>query len=350
MKTRKGISPFLATIILVVITLMIGGLLYTQFRNIIVSQVKNPSMDLTDINVAPNGESIIMSIKNDGNVPITLSAFVVSYGPDHNTFKFSRVERDGGLVAVRRDDAPARGHPHGADDDQLRNPDLQHLHCDRRRGPAGACLQRAGMRRSRGISGFVASLVLVAISLSLAYVVYEGVSRLAPPKQQVFSNQALILDGTPEIEQVQVNASTATVLQALEVDDSSSHAGILYFDGTTYGSAQRLCLPGATTFFSVFTATSGILRASGNGRTWIDGQWTGSLGVAPGWHEVMFSDASSCQVTSPGGSGLSFPGGDVSTVPFIGSGPSASFGSSIPTDGLKHSLVLVFDGGFDSIA
>ena len=89
MKTRSGISPFLATIILVVITLMIGGLLYTQFRNIIVSQVKNPSMDLTDINVAPNGESIILSIKNDGNVPLALSSFAVSYGASHNTFRFS---------------------------------------------------------------------------------------------------------------------------------------------------------------------------------------------------------------------------------------------------------------------
>ena len=89
MKTSRGISPFLATIILVVITLMIGGLLYTQFRNIIVSQVKNPSMDLTDINVAPNGESIVLSIKNDGNVPVTLSVFAVVYGPNHNTFRFS---------------------------------------------------------------------------------------------------------------------------------------------------------------------------------------------------------------------------------------------------------------------
>ncbi len=94
MKMRKGISPFLATIILVVITLMIGGLLYTQFRNIIVSQVKNPSMDLTDINVAPNGESIILSIKNDGNVPITSRRFDGELQFDYNTFRFSSVERD----------------------------------------------------------------------------------------------------------------------------------------------------------------------------------------------------------------------------------------------------------------
>jgi len=206
------------------------------------------------------------------------------------------------------------------------------------------------MRRSRGVSGFVASLVLVAISLSLTYVVYDGVSRLAPPRQELFSNEALILGGTPEMEQVQVNASMATSLQALEADDSSSHTGVLYFNGTTYGTAQQLCLPGATTFFSVFTASSGILRATGNGRVWIDGVWTESLDVGPGWHEIMFADASSCQVTSPDGSGLSFPGGDVSTVPLIGSSPSASFEFCIPTDGLKHSLVLVFDGGFDRLA
>ena len=89
MKTRKGISPFLATIILVVITLTIGGLLYTQFQQLVVSQVRNPSMDLTGINVAPNGQSIILSIKNDGNVPITLSAFTVSYNTSLNTFRFA---------------------------------------------------------------------------------------------------------------------------------------------------------------------------------------------------------------------------------------------------------------------
>jgi flagellin-like protein len=91
MKTqnRKGISPFLATIILVVITLSIGGLLYTQFQQIIVSQVRNPSMDLTDINVAPNGQNIILSVKNDGNVPITLSEFTVNYNTSLDTFRFT---------------------------------------------------------------------------------------------------------------------------------------------------------------------------------------------------------------------------------------------------------------------
>jgi flagellin-like protein len=88
MRTRKAISPFLATIILIVITLTIGGLLYTQFEQIILSQVKNPSMDLTDVNLGPNGQNIIFSIKNDGNVPISLSEFTVTYNGTLNTFRF----------------------------------------------------------------------------------------------------------------------------------------------------------------------------------------------------------------------------------------------------------------------
>ena len=101
-------------------------MLYTQFRNIIVSQVKNPSMDLTDSNVAPNGETIVLSIKNDGNVPITLSKFVVSYGSGTNTFSFVAVglsrQRHDRLVPVRRRRDAARRHPDGADDHDLPDP------------------------------------------------------------------------------------------------------------------------------------------------------------------------------------------------------------------------------------
>jgi uncharacterized membrane protein len=84
---RAGISPFLATVILVVITLMIGGILYTSFRQMIVAQVKNPSVTLLDTNVSPDGETMTLDVKNDGNVPVMLQAIDVSYGASSNTFK-----------------------------------------------------------------------------------------------------------------------------------------------------------------------------------------------------------------------------------------------------------------------
>lgn len=84
---RAGISPFLATVILVVITLMIGGILYTTFRQMVVSEVKDPSVTLLDTNVSPDGETMTLDIKNDGNVPVTLLSIDVSYGAGTNVFK-----------------------------------------------------------------------------------------------------------------------------------------------------------------------------------------------------------------------------------------------------------------------
>jgi archaellum component FlaF (FlaF/FlaG flagellin family) len=86
---RAGISPFLATVILVVITLMIGGILYSSFRQMIVAQVKNPSVTLLYSNVSPDGETMTLDVKNDGNVPVLLQAIDVSYGATSNTFKES---------------------------------------------------------------------------------------------------------------------------------------------------------------------------------------------------------------------------------------------------------------------
>jgi len=86
-RDRAGISPFLATVILVVITLMIGGLLYTSFRQMVVSEVKNPSLTLLDTNVSPDGETMTLNIKNDGNVPVTLLSIDISYGAVTNIFK-----------------------------------------------------------------------------------------------------------------------------------------------------------------------------------------------------------------------------------------------------------------------
>jgi hypothetical protein len=86
---RAGISPFLATVILVVITLMIGGILYTTFRQMVVAEVKDPSVTLLDSNVAPDGETMTLDIKNDGNIPVTLLGIDVSYSGSADTFKES---------------------------------------------------------------------------------------------------------------------------------------------------------------------------------------------------------------------------------------------------------------------
>jgi len=84
---RPGISPFLATVILVVITLMLGGILYSSFRQMIVTQMKNPSITLLATNVSPDGETMTLNVKNDGNVPVALVGMDVSYGASTNHFR-----------------------------------------------------------------------------------------------------------------------------------------------------------------------------------------------------------------------------------------------------------------------
>jgi hypothetical protein len=205
------------------------------------------------------------------------------------------------------------------------------------------------MRRSKGVSTFVATLVLVSITLSLSYVVYEGVSRFTPPQEDVFANQVSQVGGSPGLALVVVNASSPGTPLAFEAGTASSQAGILYFDGTRYGASHQLCVANATTFFSVYTG-DGVLRATGNGRAWIDGYWTDALEVRSGWQEVMFAHASSCTVTGPGGTAVAYPGADVSALPIIGSLPSSTFVLYVPTGGLSDSFLMVFDGSYDRIA
>lgn len=213
-------------------------------------------------------------------------------------------------------------------------------------------------RSSPGLSSYVATLILVVISLSLSYVVYEGVRSFDPGKQQedaTFTNQLLLLPGSPQdILLVTVNASQQETPAALEAGSAISSQGLLYL--TTSGSygtlSASLCTAGATTFFSVFSATPGILQVQSNGESWIDGRWANSLAVASGWNEVMISNASSCLVVMPDGVTASGLEEQVSPVPIIGTLTSNTFRFYLPTEGSgPGSLLLVFDdGGYDSVA
>ena len=86
MKSRRAISPFIATVLLVAMTISLGGIMYTQFRDTVVSQIRNPSLSLIDLNVADDRRTITMLVKNDGNVDFTISGFGVAYGGVSQTF------------------------------------------------------------------------------------------------------------------------------------------------------------------------------------------------------------------------------------------------------------------------
>jgi len=79
MARRRGISPFVATVVLVAITLALGGVLYTQFKQMVSAEVRNPSLSLVDANVGQDGKTLLIDVKNDGNVQLTLSEVLFQY-------------------------------------------------------------------------------------------------------------------------------------------------------------------------------------------------------------------------------------------------------------------------------
>jgi hypothetical protein len=66
-------------VILVAITLALGGVLYTQFKGMVTSEVRNPSLSLIDTNVGVDGKTVLLDVKNDGNVAMTISQVLFQY-------------------------------------------------------------------------------------------------------------------------------------------------------------------------------------------------------------------------------------------------------------------------------
>jgi hypothetical protein len=100
---------------------------------------------------------------------------------------------------------------------------------------------------------------------------------------------------------------------------------------------------GVTTFFSVYTG-NGVLSVTADGTTFIDGVQATSSTVTGGWHELIISNASSCEIVVPGGSQVSYPSSLVSTVPLAQPTPQ-SFVFLIPFETTGHSVTVSFDGG-----
>jgi len=209
------------------------------------------------------------------------------------------------------------------------------------------------LKRSPGFSTYVAALVLIVITMSLSFIVYQGVRSFAPEKQDqdvTFVNRVVSLpnqDG--ELLLVSVNASEPVTPAAIEVQGQSSESGVLYLgQNGSYGSlGASLCLSGATTFFSVHSNATGLLQVQSNGQAWIDGHLVSSLEVPSGWNEIMITDASSCSVVTPDGKVISSPGSEVSGFPVMGSLPENTLTFYVPSDGsgTASQILLVFAGG-----
>jgi hypothetical protein len=209
--------------------------------------------------------------------------------------------------------------------------------------------------RRAAIAQYEATIVLVMISLSLASIVYTSLRRESSlDPQPLFVNEETLIGGSPTIQRLEVNSSSATTVSSLSVDEASSAYGVLAFDGSTYSNMKSLCAAGVTTFFSVFASQSGTLEVTTNGKSWVSGTWGGAVSVSSGWHEVMIQGGTSCTLTLPGGQAVPrqwTPGSPLlSSVPVEGSLTGTSFTVYIPSGGGAHSILIISTGGLDTVS
>ena len=211
------------------------------------------------------------------------------------------------------------------------------------------------MKSRSAIAQYEATIVLVVISLSLASVVCAGLRReSALEPQPLFVNEETAIGGSPVVERVEVNSSSATTLSSLNIDAASSTQGVLAFDGSSYSSLESLCAPGVTTFFSVLASQAGTLEVSTDGESWVSGKWGNAVSVSPGWQEVMIQSGTSCTVTLPGGQTVPSQWNPssalLSSIPSDGAISGISFTFYIPVGGGSHSLLVTSSGGLDDVA
>jgi flagellin-like protein len=75
-KKIKAVSPIVATIILIVITIIAGIIVYFYVTGILAGSGTNVSLKISGGAVAPGGGTTVfvtLTIKNDGNIPIKLT-------------------------------------------------------------------------------------------------------------------------------------------------------------------------------------------------------------------------------------------------------------------------------------
>lgn len=83
---RKAISPFVATAVLIAATLVVGGLMYIQFRQVINSSIYQPSVNVIDSRSTESGKMLILTVRNDGIKEVNITRVDVFVGDTSYSF------------------------------------------------------------------------------------------------------------------------------------------------------------------------------------------------------------------------------------------------------------------------
>ncbi|MEX0921119.1 MAG: archaellin/type IV pilin N-terminal domain-containing protein [Candidatus Pacearchaeota archaeon] len=106
--SKKGVSPIIATVLLVAIVVIIGLIIFLWFRSLTEEAVtkfggQNIQLVCEDVEfLVSYSSSGIFSISNTGNVPINNINLEISEGRDHRTKSLSELSDDWSTLGLRQ--------------------------------------------------------------------------------------------------------------------------------------------------------------------------------------------------------------------------------------------------------
>ena len=98
---KRAISPLVATLVLIIAALALGGLLFTQFRSLVAAGASTAYVDIIDYAVSSDGSTLTLTIKNVGNRPVTITSIIVNDQQVTASFYPSQKLNPGDIVVAK---------------------------------------------------------------------------------------------------------------------------------------------------------------------------------------------------------------------------------------------------------
>src|SRR5438445_12372157 len=142
-------------------------------------------------------------------------------------------------------------------------------------------------RRRRAVVEVYSSLVIIAMVVSLSYLVYSQAPRPTSSGHLVFLNNIRRVFDSPSLFLVAINSSALDTVVELDIDEAFSSDGILALVGSSYTPVNCLSAKAATTLFSVYAAPPGGFLVTAAGASWGGGSAASRLRRGGGEHSRL---------------------------------------------------------------
>lgn len=196
-----------------------------------------------------------------------------------------------------------------------------------------------------GVSELLSVLVIVALVIALSSFILTQARPISPKTESIVLKNSYIVRGSPSLYFLQLNLSSPSQLKEFSIDTASSGNGVIALRGDSYFNTDKLCIADSVTFFSIKIQNKSLIDVSSDGNVWIDGVSTYSRFLDKGYHSIVISNGSYCNITL---AGFKFSMEDISMIPEYSISPISHM-LIIPFYQLHHRVNVMYEWGMVDI-